>query len=102
VDTPLGPLPTATTVSSDDTAAVVRPEALQLTASAGGDAIVTGIDYFGHDQLVHVRLADGTEVRARRGPVLDLARGDRVEVAVLGPVTVFPSTTPHVRAALTA
>jgi iron(III) transport system ATP-binding protein len=90
VDTPLGRLPTADPVGTPTVAAVVRPESLQVTADPGGDATVTGIEYFGHDQLVHVRLADGTSLRARRGPILDLHRGDRVDVAVLGPIVTFP------------
>jgi iron(III) transport system ATP-binding protein len=90
VDTPLGRLPTAAPVGTPTVAAVVRPESLQVTADPGGDATVTGIEYFGHDQLVHVRLADGTSLRARRGPILDLHRGDRVDVAVLGPIVTFP------------
>jgi iron(III) transport system ATP-binding protein len=90
VDTSIGRLPTADPVGAPAVAAVVRPESLQVTADPGGDATVTGIEYFGHDQLVHVRLADGTSLRARRGPILDLHRGDRVDVAVLGPIVTFP------------
>jgi iron(III) transport system ATP-binding protein len=90
VDSPLGRLPTADPVGTPTVAAVIRPESLQVTADARGDATVTGIEYFGHDQLVHVRLADGTSLRARRGPILDLHRGDRVDVAVLGPIVTFP------------
>jgi iron(III) transport system ATP-binding protein len=90
VDSPLGRLPTADPVGTPTVAAVIRPESLQVTADARGDATVTGIEYFGHDQLVHVRLADGTLLRARRGPILDLHRGDRVDVAVLGPIVTFP------------
>jgi iron(III) transport system ATP-binding protein len=90
VDSPLGRLPTADPVGTPTVAAVIRPESLQVTADARGEATVTGIEYFGHDQLVHVRLADGTPLRARRGPILDLHRGDRVDVAVLGPIVTFP------------
>ncbi|MEX0834576.1 MAG: ABC transporter ATP-binding protein, partial [Nitriliruptor sp.] len=90
VDTALGQLPTADAVTSPEVAAVVRPESLQVSADPRGTATITGIEYFGHDQLVHVRLADGTSIRARRGPLLDLHRGDRVDVAVLGPIVTFP------------
>ncbi|MEX1178138.1 MAG: ABC transporter ATP-binding protein [Nitriliruptor sp.] len=90
VDTALGQLPTADAVTSAQVAAVVRPESLQVSAHPQGTATITGIEYFGHDQLVHVRLADGTSIRARRGPLLDLQRGDRVDVAVLGPIVTFP------------
>ncbi|MEX1163341.1 MAG: ABC transporter ATP-binding protein [Nitriliruptor sp.] len=90
VDTALGQLPTTDAVTSPEVAAVIRPESLQVSADPRGTATITGIEYFGHDQLVHVRLADGTSIRARRGPLLDLHRGDRVDVAVLGPIVTFP------------
>jgi iron(III) transport system ATP-binding protein len=89
VATALGRLRTTDPVTRDDVAAVIRPEAVQLAADPDGAGTVTGIEYFGHDQLVHVQLRDGTRVRARRGPVLDLERGDRVDVQVLGAVSVF-------------
>jgi iron(III) transport system ATP-binding protein len=89
VDTPLGQLPTLEAVAGEQVSAVIRPESLEVTADAHGTAIVTGIEYFGHDQLVHLQLAGGTEIRARRGPILDLHRGDRVRVDLLGPIVTF-------------
>jgi iron(III) transport system ATP-binding protein len=91
VDTPLGRLATVAPVETATVAAVVRPESLLVAAAADGDATVTGVEYFGHDQLLHVKLTDGTTVRVRRGPVLDLHRGDRVEVTVTDAVVVFPT-----------
>ena len=89
VDTALGRLPTIDAVTDRQVAAVIRPESLHVTADAHGSATVTGIEYFGHDQLVHLQLADGTDLRARRGPLLDLHRGDRVRVDVVGPIVTF-------------
>lgn len=89
VATALGELPTTETVSGGDLAAMIRPETVVLSTDGPRDGTVTGIEYFGHDQLVHVAFADGSTVRSRRGPTLDLQRGDRVSVHVVGPVSVF-------------
>ncbi len=89
VTTTLGELPTTETVDRDAVSALIRPEAVVLSTDGPRDATVTGIEYFGHDQLVHVAFADGSTVRSRRGPTLDLHRGDRVSVHIVGPVSVF-------------
>ncbi|MFA9445538.1 ABC transporter ATP-binding protein [Egicoccus sp. AB-alg6-2] len=93
VDTSLGRLATSSPVEGHQCSVVVRPESLRLVHDAQGRAVVTAISYFGHDQLVQVQLADGLVLRARRGPALDLRRGDRVQVHVDGPVVVFDDTT---------
>ncbi len=89
VDTPIGRLPTTAALDRDRAAVVVRPESLRLRPSPDGIGTVRAISYFGHDQLVRVRLDDGRELRARRGPRLDLERGDRVALEVEGPVVAF-------------
>ncbi len=89
VDTPLGRLATAGPVAAEDVAVVVRPEAVRLRARIDGTATVRTLTYYGRDQLVGVELGDGTRLRARRGPDLDLPRGTRVDVAVEGPVVTF-------------
>ncbi len=94
VDTPLGRLRTAAPVAASEVAVVVRPEAVRLRATADGRGEVHARTYFGRDQLVGVRLPDGTRVRARRGPELDLRRGDRVDVTVEGPAVTFPAPSP--------
>jgi iron(III) transport system ATP-binding protein len=101
VDTVLGPLQSRDPVEADLVTAVLRPEALVLRRTADGPAQVLSVSYFGHDQLLHVRLTDGTVLRARRGPDRDLAAGDRVSVAVAGPVVCLDSAdTPATAAAL--
>jgi iron(III) transport system ATP-binding protein len=89
VDTPLGRLPTAVEVAGDDTDVVLRPESLRVRPRAAGGAEVEAVTFYGHDQLVQVRLPDGTRLRSRLGPELHLRAGDRVDVEVTGPVTVF-------------
>ena len=91
VDTALGRLATAAPVATDAVAVVLRPEGVRLRTAATGTATVRTLTYHGRDQLVGVELPDGTRLRSRRGPELDLARGDRVEVAVDGPVVTFPA-----------
>ncbi|MEX2447023.1 MAG: ABC transporter ATP-binding protein, partial [Dehalococcoidia bacterium] len=88
VDTAVGRLTTAAAVSSPTCAVTLRPESLLLTRDEAGAGVVTGISYFGHDQLVQVQIGD-LALRARRGPNLDLQRGDRVSVQVDGPVVTF-------------
>jgi iron(III) transport system ATP-binding protein len=94
VDTPVGRLATARPVDDAEVAVVIRPEALRLRAAEDGTGIVVAISYFGHDQLVQVGLPGGQHLRARRGPHLDLERGQRVRVVIDGPVVVFPAAGP--------
>src|SRR5680860_1128686 len=77
---------------SDRADVVVRPEAVRLTADAHARHTIESITYFGHDQLVRIRLADGTVVRSRQGPELLLRAGDTVSAEVVGPVVTYPST----------
>jgi hypothetical protein len=68
---------------------VIRPEALRLRPDPQGAGEVVAISYFGHDQLVQVEVAGSHLLRARRGPRLDLERGQRVRLEVDGPVIAF-------------
>jgi iron(III) transport system ATP-binding protein len=101
-DSPLGPL----VLRQDDRpwtgpmAAVVRPEQVLLAhkrtpqAGRGEPAVVTRVDYHGHDTLVAFRLADGTEAMSRMvdGPLVDYRPGDRVFALVDGEVTAVPAS----------
>ena len=68
---------------------MIRPEAVTLVPDTDGTAVVQRREFFGHDQLVTVRLADGSVIRARLGPVPLLQPGDPVHVTVQGAAT-FP------------
>lgn len=89
VDTALGRLQAREPLAADAVTVVLRPEALELAPDADGPATVESIQYFGHDQLVAVRLDDGTTLRVRRGPDRSVARGDRVALRVSDSVVAF-------------
>jgi iron(III) transport system ATP-binding protein len=84
-----------------DVDVLVRPEAVGIgpADAVGHDgsprarAIVIGRSFFGADQLVHVRLADGTSVTSRRPGYVQWYPGDAVAVWVEGPVTVLAAET---------
>ncbi len=59
-----------------------RPERVLVTPHPDGEAVVASREYFGHDQLVTVVLADGSRIRSRLGPVPDLKLGERVAVKI--------------------
>lgn len=47
---------------------IVRPENVQISLGETPNAVVSGSEFFGHDQLVTLALHGGTMVRARIGP----------------------------------
>ncbi len=69
---------------------MIRPEAIQLTPSAAGAAIVEAITYYGHDAMIAVRLSD-TLLRARISALQPLRIGERVDVRCAGVAVAFPS-----------
>ncbi|SDU78579.1 ABC transporter ATP-binding protein [Jiangella alkaliphila] len=77
--------------AAGDATAVVRPEQLTIgaAAAAGVTATVEAVEYFGHDQLIHLRLADGTPALARTTGDAVATVGARVGVRVTGPVHVI-------------
>jgi iron(III) transport system ATP-binding protein len=68
---------------------LVRPEDVHLTPDPAGSAVVVGREFYGHDQMLYVRLAGGRVVRARLGPVSPLAPGDRCAVSVPRPLRAY-------------
>jgi iron(III) transport system ATP-binding protein len=69
---------------------MIRPEFLTITEE-GTPAMVVGVEYFGHDHVVAVRLPSGALLRVRRLATSRVSSGQRVAVAVTGPVVVFPA-----------
>ena len=77
-----------------DVTVMIRPEAVTLHPAEDGTAVVRRREFFGHDQLVTVGLADGSTLRARLGPSPLFQLGDRVEISVHEAAT-FPRSGPH-------
>jgi iron(III) transport system ATP-binding protein len=69
---------------------LVRPEDVRLERDPGGDAMVVSREFFGHDQLLSVRIPTGRTLRARLGPITDLHPGDRCRVSLPTPVRAYP------------
>ena len=99
VECALGRLPSASQHLGPVEVAV-RPEQVVLAAVADGmgatlvgtPGVVAQADFFGHDALVHVHLADGSRVLSRRAGGGRLPTpGERVEVTVTGPVLAYPA-----------
>ncbi len=61
---------------------MIRPESVRLTPDPHETAVVTDREYFGHDQIVTVRISDGTSIRARLGPRPVIDPGASVAVRV--------------------
>ena len=87
--TPVGAVP----LQAPRTGAVqvmIRPE--RLLAAPGGAATVEAVEYFGHDAVYRVRLADGEVVRSRVIGAPALGAGDAVTLAFTGaPTVAFPA-----------
>ena len=95
VMTPLGRLPVdGPAPAAGPALAVVRPEALRLSADPEGSARVALVTYYGHDQLVQVALDCGTLVRARLGAERIFAAGERVRPELTAPVIAFSAPAP--------
>jgi iron(III) transport system ATP-binding protein len=77
---------------------LIRPESVAMGISGPADAAsaeVVGRRFFGHDQLVELRLASGRTLRSRRLGFPAWHPGDRVVVWVDGPVDVLPNEHPR-------
>jgi iron(III) transport system ATP-binding protein len=79
--TPIGRVPLQTHAEGP-VAVLLRPEELRLTA--GGDAVVELVEFYGHDTVYLVRTSDGLTLRARAGSAPSHRRGDTVTVSYAG------------------
>jgi iron(III) transport system ATP-binding protein len=77
--------------------AMLRPEALHLRALPNGEeveaeigATVLAREFYGHDQLIKLRLDTGPILCSRQGSGPSFKPGDRVAVEVRGTAVVFP------------
>jgi iron(III) transport system ATP-binding protein len=69
---------------------MVRPEALVLRGLPNGQATVENREFYGHDQLLKLRLDSGRMLRARLVGGPGFGTGERVAVDVWGAAPVFP------------
>ena len=90
VRTPIGIIP-APESPSGAVQVMVRPEDLTLSSEGGEPVEVVKHEYFGHDQMVTVRLENGALVKVREIAGHDFATGQRLGLRVRGRAVVFPS-----------
>jgi iron(III) transport system ATP-binding protein len=69
---------------------MIRPENLAVDESGKRGSVIES-EYYGHDQMITVRLESGTVLRIRDLPGRRLSPGDDVGVALRGDVVVFPA-----------
>ncbi len=92
VQTELGTLP-LTSAADGPVSVMIRPEQIRLVpprVNEPANAIVEDRLFFGHDQLLRVRLQTGSTVQVRLGAYGGIRPGHIVHVAVRGAVTAFP------------
>ena len=85
----LGNIPILGENGTGEVEVMLRPEALVLRGLSDGQATVEDREFYGHDQLLKLRLDSGQTLRARLvgGPGFGL--GERVAVGVWGSAVVF-------------
>jgi len=87
----LGQLPTSG-LHTGPVEVMLRPEDLKLTPGDLGPAEIVDREYFGHDQLVRLRLNSGTLLHSRLlGSEGDVYPGQRVALQVRDKVVVYPA-----------
>jgi len=92
VQTEFGSLP-LTSAADGPVSVMIRPEQIRLVpprVNEPANAIVEDRLFFGHDQLLRVRLQTGSTVQVRLGAYGGIRPGHIVHVAVRGAVTAFP------------
>ncbi len=91
VVTALGVLPLARPARGEVNV-MIRPEALALSPSPDGTAIVTDSRYYGQYRLITLRHADNLILQARVWAQVEIDIGDRVSVSVQGDVVAFAAS----------
>ncbi len=89
VRTAIGDLP-APGLEDGPIEVMVRPESATIVADPAGSARIVDVEFYGHDQVVQVRLMDGTPLDARLlGPRPDLSIGSSVRISLAPPAHFF-------------
>ena len=88
VDCALGQLPLAQSITGP-VEVMIRPEGLQLSESADGEAQVIWREFYGHDQRIGLQLDSGKQLIARADSTQVVVPGQRVTIHVPNPVQAF-------------
>jgi len=90
VECELGQLKT-TSIHNGPVEIMLRPEELHLTLDNNGPAEIITREYYGHDQLLQLRLNSGTPLKSRLlGFTNNFTPGQRVSLQVRDSVVVYP------------
>ncbi|GIK63083.1 MAG: ABC transporter ATP-binding protein [Chloroflexota bacterium] len=77
---------------------MIRPESVSLipVSDNSGNAQAERVSYFGHDQIVELRLRGEQSVfRARLGPTISIRQGQEVKISINGAVIGFERADTH-------
>jgi len=77
-------------------AVIIRPEDLAV-GSSGALATVVDREYYGHDQVLRVRLDDGTIARVRLGSRERFAAGDEISLSLVEAPLILADDRPDTR-----
>ena len=92
VDCALGQLPLAQNLTGK-VDVMLRPEDIQLDRAEDGEVEIIDRQYFGHDQLVHLRLATGQHLQSRMlSSAGDFEPGQRANVKILDHVIAYEAS----------
>ncbi len=91
VVTPLGTFPQFGGLRGE-VQVMIRPEWVHPVLANDGAARVVDREYYGHDQLIVLELADGRRLTARTDSSAAVAPGDRVDIGI-DEVVIFPAET---------
>jgi iron(III) transport system ATP-binding protein len=69
---------------------VIRPEDVQISIGGSPNAVVSGTEFFGHDQMITATLPGGLQVRSRIGPRPLFQPGDNIRLRATH-ARVFPA-----------
>ena len=70
---------------------MVRPEEIAVDAEGPIGACVERVEYFGHDEVVTVRLSNGSVARLRRMPGGGIVVGDEINLRLLEEPRAYPA-----------
>ena len=70
---------------------LIRAENLEVCESEGEPAEVVSIDYYGHDEMVTVRLKSGNLLKVRLMATPSIVEGQQVGVRLKGDALIFPA-----------